>query len=78
MSPTYLTLITGAVKSRLSRSGTFWPAGSECRIDSSDYFGRYVELVIPPGDVSDEKVRAELASLCAAGELAPDSAIVGC
>lgn len=66
------TLFPGAIQ-----KGGMRKDDEECRIDSSDYFGRYVALGIPRGDVSDEKVRAELASLCAAGELAPDSTIVG-
>jgi predicted KAP-like P-loop ATPase len=47
------------------------------RIDSRDHFGRYLALGIPVGDISDDVVRFELATLCSIGELPTSSAILG-
>lgn len=66
------TLFPGAIQ-----KGGMRKDDEQCRIDSPDYFGRYVALGIPAGDVSDDTVRAELTSLCATGHLGSDSAIIG-
>lgn len=65
------TLFPGALQ-----KGGMRQDDEQCRIDSRDYFGRYVAQGIPAGDVSDETVREELAALCTNGELSHDSTII--
>lgn len=66
------TLFPGAVQ-----KGGMRQDGEICRIDTTEYFSRYFSLRIPTDDISDETVRAELASLCVDGELATSSAVLG-
>jgi hypothetical protein len=63
------TLFPGATQKGGMRS-----EDEECRIDSRDYFDRYLTFGIPVGDVSDAAVREELESLCANGNL-PDNSV---
>lgn len=58
------------------QTGSMRRAEEPCRIDSSEYFDRYFALGIPVGDVSDDRVRTELTTLCMTGRLPDDSVIL--
>jgi predicted KAP-like P-loop ATPase len=68
--------LLSALFPRAMKKGGMRHDDEPCRIDSREYFGRYVALGIPVGDIGDSAVRAELASLCRDGELHSDSAIL--